>query len=609
MSTESIKLTFLSGAEIDLDPPAAADEQVSDLCDRIARNIGADRDRLVLRANGVDTPINSHHRLRDALGDSPCASITVILKTCAANDDEYVDSCDSSGHGLLRVDKIRSAGFQHTAKVSFPEPSGININMMPFIFNQKESVPVEFHGYWPLICACPVTKSAYGQIGYLTVHEGFVQEGATQRRAGLHVESPGRLVQAGKYHDRKIEWGCGVVRGDASEVEGGIFMASNVEDTCKAWDTKIRDPSFIGDLGSIEHLRDHLPEGTLLQANTLYWLTDMTPHEALPMKTAGMRQFFRVVAGPLRYWYANHSTANPEVMIGPETEILVGSKFDTGNAIRPRTQFQLQAPKYTAVQADGYGKVFVRMGTTNAKEGVDIKDGTEVQCLLDDGEWLAVEVADEQQDRREISSMVGWVKKRNIQISPSDGPAPLKPKIVEVCRKLQKFNDFEDLNQSIPCFHIGKVRQAYGSSYLAMELDLQTQLACLAQRGKYLIVDHMGMLGWIKKELTLNEAQRQLLDDILHLAEYEGSSVDVWDDIILKLSDATEIPHRKVSEVALSLVGHASRWDQMDTIRKLVRKFKIDLPHDEGFEFINGKVAQYFAGEQYWEDRFQFEDF
>lgn len=35
--------------------------------------------------------------------------------------------------------------------VNFPQPIDININMMPFIMGEKDSIPLEYQHYYPLI--------------------------------------------------------------------------------------------------------------------------------------------------------------------------------------------------------------------------------------------------------------------------------------------------------------------------------------------------------------------------------------------------------------------------------------------------------------------------
>ncbi|KAJ3063101.1 hypothetical protein HDU99_004986, partial [Rhizoclosmatium hyalinum] len=114
----------------------------------------------------------------------------------------------------------------------------------------------------------------WGKVGYLTIHESLVQEGATQRRPGLHIESPGALtkgppLKAHAYH-RWYCWGGGKlgngIEGDVDEfgkvnVEGGIFMASNLDDTCRVWDCLVRDHGDVTfALGDIEHMRGAIGE-------------------------------------------------------------------------------------------------------------------------------------------------------------------------------------------------------------------------------------------------------------------------------------------------------------------------------------------------------------
>ena len=145
-----------------------------------------------------------------------------------------------------------------------------------------------------------------GEVRYLTVQEGEVSAGATQRRAGLHVECPGLLFQGDQA--TMPAWGLG--HPGRVQRSGGIFMASNWSNTCRAWPCQVHRAA-IGHLGDIDHLRESLPEGRDLQAGEIAWITDTTPHEALPVSEAGHRQFFRLVASEVSHWYSEHSTPNP----------------------------------------------------------------------------------------------------------------------------------------------------------------------------------------------------------------------------------------------------------------------------------------------------------
>ncbi len=107
-------------------------------------------------------------------------------------------------------------------------------------------------------------------------------------------------------------------------------MASTVADTCEIWDALVdKDTKGIVDRhGGCEHLRPLLGPGKELQANELVWMTDCTPHEALPQKESGYRQFFRVVTSKISHWFADHSTPNPSVPLPDHVVLKRGDKFE-----------------------------------------------------------------------------------------------------------------------------------------------------------------------------------------------------------------------------------------------------------------------------------------
>jgi hypothetical protein len=63
-----------------------------------------------------------------------------------------------------------------------------------------------------------------------------------------------------------------------------------------------------------------------MEASTLYWLTDRTPHQSIPATVTAERQFVRVVSDNVDGWWEEHSTPNP-LGIKPNCKILAGSKF------------------------------------------------------------------------------------------------------------------------------------------------------------------------------------------------------------------------------------------------------------------------------------------
>ena len=293
--------------------------------------------------------------------------------------------------------------FAHVEDVLFPDPAGRHVNMMPFILGDKSSLPDELAAYWPMIQTCVETlvndqgakvagrrrhltnsenewKSS--AIGYLTIHESDdVAKGSSQRRPGLHTEGfvrepcdAGVVVHEPFWHG----WGFGRCIGKG-RFQGGIFMASNVNTSCRVYNTLVPD-ELVGKGGDIEHLRTVLNEGFPekpqprfrrrgehaaqgdgllgtgcavgpahymdaqgedgrtrwtrepvrgpidIQAGELFWMTDRTPHESLPLPDGGARQFFRLVTSNIDTWYAQHSTPNP-LGILPEAKVVTYDKF------------------------------------------------------------------------------------------------------------------------------------------------------------------------------------------------------------------------------------------------------------------------------------------
>ncbi len=248
----------------------------------------------------------------------------------------------------------------------FPKPTGIEINMMPFVMVKdfsKALLPSNLEGYFQnIIQHCLLEDDQIGKIGYLTIQESFVQKDTSQRRPGIHTEKPGvvRFQMKTEVDDTQraasstngqmkdsvkigdgdtflkrfpIRWGRGELK--RPRVKGGIFMASNVGSSCKMYNCRIMNDQIIGEHGDIEHLKECLPEGEILQENCLYWFTDRTPHESLPLNEDTNRQFIRVVTSDVSVWFEDHSTKNPlGVVPDPKkTRIVKGSKFDKSGVV------------------------------------------------------------------------------------------------------------------------------------------------------------------------------------------------------------------------------------------------------------------------------------
>ena len=219
-------------------------------------------------------------------------------------------------------------------------------------------LPEYLRSYWQnIIRHCPLGNDEFGKIGFLTIQESHVNKGETQRRPGIHTERPGVVKFQLKQGDQdditsmvddstknlrvsrngesfmsvsNRRWGLGVFVIDEARLKGGIYMASNVSESCKLYSCEIMNDDLIRELGDIEHLREFLPQGEVLEKNNLYWFTDSTPHEALPLQEGTHRQFFRLVTSQVSLWYVDHSTKNPlGIVPNPDiTKIVAGSKFD-----------------------------------------------------------------------------------------------------------------------------------------------------------------------------------------------------------------------------------------------------------------------------------------
>lgn len=178
--------------------------------------------------------------------------------------------------------------FQHQ------DSDALYVNMMPFDLKNAASLPEVCRPYYSLVQKCCRVMSRMGYdddtIGYLTIDERPTPSGTSQRRGGLHVESPGimPLIQSGILpSDAKFaietsrnvfvpgaehHWGGGLMI-RSEYVQGGIFMASNIADTTAVWSCRIddEDGEFIGAHGDIEHMREALGKNNCT-LKILLWL-------------------------------------------------------------------------------------------------------------------------------------------------------------------------------------------------------------------------------------------------------------------------------------------------------------------------------------------------
>lgn len=248
------------------------------------------------------------------------------------------DFNDQRSHEILRNVADTDRGIVAFAKcgiIKFPkdDEKERNVNMMPFVIGDVESLPDDLRPYHSLIEACPYDDEEMGKVGYLTVHESRVSANEAQRRTGLHVETPGTIAHRdgddGCRFSPAIEhyWGRGRLMG-VDRFVGGIYAASDVGGTSRLYDALVASVRGVDGHGGCESLREYLGPGTMLRANELVWMTDRTPHEALPQPEAGRRRFFRFVTSRVSHWFADHSTPNPKVPLPNDVIVVRGNKFE-----------------------------------------------------------------------------------------------------------------------------------------------------------------------------------------------------------------------------------------------------------------------------------------
>ena len=251
------------------------------------------------------------------------------------------NSIDKNSTAYMRINTYGSRIYDTTHGVKFPPPSDLNINMMPIDISDPSTIPINCQQYIPLIYSCLIDRRE-PKIVYLTIDERLVETGQSHRRNGVHIERPGVLHDGGRISERprlctvtyeeyrasenhQICWGLGFCKKNLPV--DGIYMASNIEDSCHIWPVLVDNPEKITDKhGGLEQYRHHLGPPTSLYGNQLYWFTDRTPHESVVLTHTTYRQFFRLVAGKISVWYAQHNTPNPLGVV-PDAPISNDNKF------------------------------------------------------------------------------------------------------------------------------------------------------------------------------------------------------------------------------------------------------------------------------------------
>eukprot|EP00929_Paragymnodinium_shiwhaense_P073861 TRINITY_DN37743_c0_g1_i2.p1 TRINITY_DN37743_c0_g1~~TRINITY_DN37743_c0_g1_i2.p1 ORF type:complete len:314 (+),score=38.75 TRINITY_DN37743_c0_g1_i2:94-1035(+) len=310
----SLRIVRANGDELDIQPDM--ESNVGKLRGVIGAALQVHPKNCLLFVDGVKE-LEDDTALADVCsGIESGLSVSVLEMPCQIKPEMYPAHVDD-----------QTMSYKSRGTVKFPEPSDINVNMLPFRMGDMDSLPADLERYWPLIEACGLESQERGKVGYLTIHESHVKAGTTQRRPGIHIESPGTMKVGGEYFpaEQVCSWGWG----DPERCEGGLYMASNTRHSCRIWNCRILKPQeAAGHLGDMEHFKEVIGKGNFMDEDRLYWLTDVTPHESLPVEGDTYRQFFRLVTHKLSVWYPEHSTHNPKCSPDPAiTRVVEGSKF------------------------------------------------------------------------------------------------------------------------------------------------------------------------------------------------------------------------------------------------------------------------------------------
>lgn len=200
-------------------------------------------------------------------------------------------------------------------KIMFPEYSGIRCMMMPFIQGDSTSLPEQYRSYSDIVDSNYLEK---GEIGWLTIDESYVEAGRSQRGyngtgidRNVHIEVG---IQEGVFcwgGSGTGTWG----RGHRVTLERSteVLIANSISDTCRVWSNYEFRVTPDGDLGM--YIKDYPQEtGILMKEAEMARISIFTPHECIPQKQSGNRQFIRIVGKGVK-GREEHFTINPLVTI------------------------------------------------------------------------------------------------------------------------------------------------------------------------------------------------------------------------------------------------------------------------------------------------------
>ncbi len=135
----------------------------------------------------------------------------------------------------------------------------------------------------------------------ITIDESYVESGKSQRGYGagdrtIHTEA---CVSNGEYRWGPT-WGPYTPSGPSPrqavnlEPDLRVLIANSIDDTCMLWNVDVLDTTPDGDL-SMRAAEFPRETGRLMGAGEVMEIGIFTPHEPIPQRASGNRQFFRIV--------------------------------------------------------------------------------------------------------------------------------------------------------------------------------------------------------------------------------------------------------------------------------------------------------------------------
>jgi hypothetical protein len=196
-------------------------------------------------------------------------------------------------------------------KIEFPEYTGTRCLMMPYLQGDPDSVPEQYQNYRSILERVFIET---GKIGFLTIDESPVVVGTPHRGArakhgrALHTE-------AGINSDGVFGWGTVRTWGGRYETtldeDVRVLLANSLSGSCALWNAIHENTSEDGDIG--DHADQYPYENAvIMDAGDVYEIGILTPHESLPVKNNGFRQFLRIVSSGV-HGRESYFTTNPLV--------------------------------------------------------------------------------------------------------------------------------------------------------------------------------------------------------------------------------------------------------------------------------------------------------